>query len=56
MINKTSLENEIKNLIIYKKALFNADDIVDFGNEVKEQITSTYDKMKEVPLKRLVCW
>tara|TARA_Y100000389_G_scaffold165699_1_gene169989 strand:+ start:291 stop:935 length:645 start_codon:yes stop_codon:yes gene_type:complete len=25
LINKTSLENEIKNLIIYKKALFNAD-------------------------------
>jgi predicted negative regulator of RcsB-dependent stress response len=25
IINKTSLENEIKNLIIYKKALFNAD-------------------------------
>ena len=25
MINKTSLEKEIKNLIIYKKALFNAD-------------------------------
>ena len=25
MINKTSLEDEIKNLIIYKKALFNAD-------------------------------
>ena len=27
LINKTSLENEIKNLIIYKKALYNADDI-----------------------------
>ena len=27
LINKTSLENEIKNLIIYKKALFNADTI-----------------------------
>ena len=27
LINKTSLENEIKNLIIYKKALFNADAI-----------------------------
>ena len=27
LINKTSLENEIKNLIIYKKALFNADQI-----------------------------
>ena len=26
LINKTSLENEIKNLIIYKKALFNADE------------------------------
>ncbi len=25
LINKTSLENEIKNLVIYKKALFNAD-------------------------------
>ena len=25
LINKTSLENEIKNLIIYKKALYNAD-------------------------------
>ena len=25
LINKTSLEDEIKNLIIYKKALFNAD-------------------------------
>ena len=25
MINKTSLETEIKNLIIYKKGLFNAD-------------------------------
>ena len=25
LINKTSLDNEIKNLIIYKKALFNAD-------------------------------
>ena len=25
LINKTSLEKEIKNLIIYKKALFNAD-------------------------------
>ena len=25
IINKTSLENEIKNLVIYKKALFNAD-------------------------------
>ena len=27
MINQTSLENEIKNLIIYKKALFNADSV-----------------------------
>ena len=27
VINKTSLDKEIKNLIIYKKALFNADDI-----------------------------
>ena len=27
LINKTSLEEEIKNLIIYKKALFNADEI-----------------------------
>ena len=27
LINKTPLENEIKNLIIYKKALFNADTI-----------------------------
>ena len=27
LINKTSLEEEIKNLIIYKKALFNADDV-----------------------------
>ena len=27
LINKTSLENEIKNLIIYKKALFNADTV-----------------------------
>ena len=27
LINKTSLEKEIKNLIIYKKALFNADEI-----------------------------
>ena len=27
LINKTSFENEIKNLIIYKKALYNADDI-----------------------------
>tara|TARA_Y100000389_G_scaffold193629_1_gene222598 strand:- start:2645 stop:3289 length:645 start_codon:yes stop_codon:yes gene_type:complete len=27
LINETSLENEIKNLIIYKKALFNADSI-----------------------------
>ena len=25
LINKTSLENEVKNLVIYKKALFNAD-------------------------------
>ena len=29
LINKTALENEIKNLIIYKKALFNADQIVE---------------------------
>ena len=27
LINKTSLEEEIKNLIIYKKALFNADNV-----------------------------
>ena len=27
LINKTSLENEIKNLIIYKKALYNADSV-----------------------------
>ena len=27
MINKTSLEDEIKNLIIYKKALYNADTV-----------------------------
>lgn len=27
IINKTPLENEIKNLVIYKKALFNADEI-----------------------------
>ncbi len=27
LIDKTSLENEIKNLIIYKKALFNADQV-----------------------------
>ena len=27
LISKTSLDEEIKNLIIYKKALFNADDI-----------------------------
>ena len=27
IINKTSLENEIRNLIIYKKALYNADTI-----------------------------
>ena len=27
LINETSLENEIKNLVIYKKALFNADQI-----------------------------
>jgi hypothetical protein len=27
LINQTSLENEIKNLIIYKKALFNADSV-----------------------------
>ena len=26
IINETSLENEIKNLVIYKKALYNADD------------------------------
>jgi hypothetical protein len=26
LINKTPVEKEIKNLIIYKKALFNADD------------------------------
>jgi predicted negative regulator of RcsB-dependent stress response len=29
LINKTSLEEEIKNLIIYKKALFNADEITE---------------------------
>ena len=29
IINEISLEEEIKNLIIYKKALFNADDIVE---------------------------
>ena len=34
LINKTSLENEIKNLIIYKKALFNADTITE--NELLE--------------------
>ena len=34
LINKTSLENEIKNLIIYKKALFNADVISE--NELLE--------------------
>ena len=27
MIDETTLENEIKNLIIYKKALYNADEI-----------------------------
>ena len=27
IINKVSLENEIRNLIIYKKALYNADDV-----------------------------
>ena len=27
MIDETNLENEIKNLIIYKKALYNADEI-----------------------------
>jgi hypothetical protein len=27
LINKTSLDEEIKNLIIYKKALFNADQV-----------------------------
>ena len=34
LINKTPLENEIKNLIIYKKALFNADTITE--NELLE--------------------
>ena len=34
LIEKTSLENEIKNLIIYKKALFNADTISE--NELLE--------------------
>ena len=36
MINKTSLEKEIKNLIIYKKALYNADFINE--NELLEII------------------
>jgi hypothetical protein len=31
IINKTSLETEIKNLIIYKKALYNADTINENG-------------------------
>ena len=34
LINKTSFENEIKNLIIYKKALYNADEIQE--NELLE--------------------
>ena len=34
LIKKTSLENEIKNLIIYKKALFNSDEVTE--NELLE--------------------
>ena len=34
------------------KEMYN--DIVDFGKEVKEEITSTYNKMKEVPLEEVV--
>ena len=40
LIKKISLEKEIKNLIIYKKALFNADNINE--NELLEYFKSNY--------------